>query len=265
MLGAQQKNILLHAGDHAAKRAAERAANAQGQGMIRNAEGRKGFPLCVNWQRHPPLRQIDRAVFFHGCKKVLAACKPRRADAFRVANHLVHTRHRSCFAVLHHADAAAVAVAFVQIVAHPKNRPAKQGKQVGKLQFKIPLQVAVERGEGFIEQNGFRLGREDPCECHALLLSAGELRGVFLLKPLQTEHADLLRQQFLFLRLVLAADAAEDILLHRHVRKERILLEEVSDSPLLGRQVDLLLAVEENAIAEHDAPAVGRHDARDAL
>ena len=64
---------------------------------------------------------------------------------------------------------------------------------------------------------------------------------------------------------MLAADAAKDILLHRHVRKKRILLEEVSDPALLGRQVDLLLAVEENAIAEHDAPAVGRHDARDAL
>ena len=150
-------------------------------------------------------------------------------------------------------------------MAHPKNRPAKQGKQVGKLQFKVPLQVAVERGERLVKQNGFRLGRENPRERHALLLSAGELRGVFLLKPLQLEHADLLSQQFSFLGFMLAADAAEDILLHRHVRKKRILLEEVSDSALLGRQVDLLLAVEENAIAEHDAPAVGRHDARDAL
>ena len=34
---------------------------------------------------------------------------------------------------------------------------------------------------------------------------------------------------------------------------------------LLRRQVDLLLAVKQYAVAEHDAPAVGRHDARDAL
>ena len=31
---------------------------------------------------------------------------------------------------------------------------------------------------------------------------------------------------------------------------------------LLRRQVDLLFAVKEHAVAEHDAPAVGRHDAR---
>ena len=34
---------------------------------------------------------------------------------------------------------------------------------------------------------------------------------------------------------------------------------------LLRRQVDLLLAVKQYAVAEHDAPAVGRHDAGDAL
>ena len=34
---------------------------------------------------------------------------------------------------------------------------------------------------------------------------------------------------------------------------------------LLRRQVDLLFAVKEHAVAEHNSPAVGRHDARDAL
>ena len=84
-------------------------------------------------------------------------------------------------------------------------------------------------------------------------------------QSLKAEHPDLLRQQFFFLRLVLPSDAAEDILLHGHIREQRILLEEVADPALLGWQVDLLLAVEEHPVAEHDAPLVGRHDTGDAL
>ena len=88
---------------------------------------------------------------------------------------------------------------------------------------------------------------------------------MLFLKPLKAEHADLLRQHAALFRFVAAADAAEDILLHAHVREQRVLLKEITDLALLRRQVDLLFAVKEHAVAEHDAPAVGRHDARDAL
>ena len=45
---------------------------------------------------------------------------------------------------------------------------------------------------------------------------------------------------------------------HGHVREERVLLEDEADRAALGRQVDLGLGVEPGAVAERDAPAVGR-------
>ena len=150
-------------------------------------------------------------------------------------------------------------------MADPEDRAVERREQIGELDLKVPLQVAIQRGERLVEQNRLRLRAQDTCERHALLLAAGELRGMLFLKPLEAEHANLFRQHAALFRLVAAADAAEDILLHTHVRKQRVLLKEVADLALLRRQIDLLLAVKEHAVAEHDAPAVGRHNARDAL
>lgn len=88
---------------------------------------------------------------------------------------------------------------------------------------------------------------------------------MLFLQALEAEHADLLHQHAALFRLVAAADAAEDILLNAHVREQRVLLEKIPDPALLRRQIDLLLAVKQHAAAEHDAPAVGHHDACDAL
>ena len=44
---------------------------------------------------------------------------------------------------------------------------------------------------------------------------------------------------------------------HRHVREQRVLLEDEADRAPLGRQVDLRGGVEPRPLAERDAPAVG--------
>ena len=150
-------------------------------------------------------------------------------------------------------------------MADPEDRAAKAREQVGELQLKVPLEVAVERGEGLVEQDRLRLGAEDAGECDALLLSAGELRGMLFLQALQPEHADLFRSQRALFRPAPCADAAENVLLNGHVGKERVLLEEIADPTLLRREVDLFLAVKEHAVIENDVPAVGRHDAGDAF
>lgn len=46
------------------------------------------------------------------------------------------------------------------------------------------------------------------------------------------------------------ADAAPDVLQHRHVRKESVLLEEIPYPPLLRWESDVLFAVEERFAAE---------------
>ena len=54
------------------------------------------------------------------------------------------------------------------------------------------------------------------------------------------------------------APGVADVLLHRHVREERVVLEHEADSAALGREVDPGLAVEQHRAVELDPPALGR-------
>ena len=58
--------------------------------------------------------------------------------------------------------------------------------------------------------------------------------------------------------------ARPDVLLDRHVWKQRVLLKQVADLSLLRRQVDFLFAVEQNAPVQLDMALIRPHDACDA-
>ena len=58
--------------------------------------------------------------------------------------------------------------------------------------------------------------------------------------------------------------ACADVLLDRHVRKQRVLLKQAADLSLLRRQVDFLFAVEQDATVHLNMPLIRSHDARDA-
>ena len=51
-----------------------------------------------------------------------------------------------------------------KLVADPEDRP------VGELQLKVPLEVAVERGERLVQQDRLRLRRQNARQRHAPLL-----------------------------------------------------------------------------------------------
>ena len=51
--------------------------------------------------------------------------------------------------------------------------------------------------------------------------------------------------------------AVGDVLLDRHVREERVLLEDEAHPAALRRQVDARLCVEEDPLADGDSPPVG--------
>lgn len=177
----------------------------------------------------------------------------------------LHVRHGAGAALLHDAHRPAVAVALPQIVAHPQDRPLERRQQRRKLRLQIPLQIAVQRRKRLIQQNSLRLGAQDAGQRHPLLLPAGQLDRVLFLQPLQPEQPQLLRQHTALLRPVAGADAAQDVLLHRHGGEQGILLEQIPHPPLLGRQIDVLLAVEQHPVAQHDAPPVRRDDTGNAL
>ena len=153
-----------------------------------------GGPLArgVQRQKNVPAVKADAALAAARRQEIAAAGQPRRALCGGMAHQRLRVRHGRGSAVFHHADLLAVAAAFPQVVADPEDRTVKAREQVGELQLKVPLEVAVERGEGFVEQDGLRLRAEDARERDALLLSAGELRGVLFFQPLQAEEPDFL-------------------------------------------------------------------------
>lgn len=84
--------------------------------------------------------------------------------------------------------------------------------------------------------------------------------GYFFLQSLQPEAAQLLLRAAASFCAAAGADAAPDVLQHRHVREEGVLLEEIPHPPLLRRKVDVLFTVEKCFAVEDDVSPVRRHN-----
>lgn len=109
----------------------------------------------------------------------------------------------------------------------------------------VPLAIALSLvAQAFVREDVERCGRSLAGR-RALLLSAGELGRVLFLQSFQLEAAQLLLRAAALFGVAAGADAAPDVLQHRHVRKEGVLLEEIPYPPLLRREIDVLFAVEE--------------------
>ena len=114
---------------------------------------------------------------------------------------------------------------------------------------------ASSAGQRLVEQKHARVASECPREPHALALAArerlrlgaGELRNPETLE--QVPNA--------------VAPRVADVLLHRHVREQRVVLEHEADAAALGRQVDPRFGVEQHCAVELDPPAVGSGQAGD--
>ena len=67
----------------------------------------------------------------------------------------------------------------------------------------------------------------------------------------------------LFIRLPVGT--GPNVLQHRHVGKQGVILEHQPRMPLLGRQIDMLFRIEQHHIVHHDPAPVRLFDAGDAL
>ena len=83
--------------------------------------------------------------------------------------------------------------------------------------------------------------------CCPLLLSAGELRWPQPFRALQTQQRYQFPSALPPLLLFQAAQTNQDILLHGHVGEQGVLLKQIPDPPLLGRQIDAPIAVKEHS------------------
>ena len=145
----------------------------------------------------------------------------------------------------------------------PQHRAGEALQGVRQLQLQLVFQVAVQGGEGLVQQNSLWLRGQDPGQGAPLLLPAGELPRLLVRHRLQLELMELFR--YLSFPAGLVPHRRGDVLPHRHVGEQGILLEQVPHLPLLGRQVDFGSAVVESDAVQDDLSRIRRQDAGDAL
>ena len=112
--------------------------------------------------------------------------------------------------------------------------------------------LGVERAERLVEQQDFRLDRERARECDALALAAGELRGVAIGKKIELhEFQQLMHAPRDFgLGGTFAPrqhpHAEGDVLEHRHVPKQRVMLKYEADLALADADGAGVLAMKQH-------------------
>ena len=110
--------------------------------------------------------------------------------------------------------------------------------------------LGVERAERLVEQQHLRLGGERARQRDALALAAGELRRQRALEPSSctSRSSSCTRSRISRLRALAHAQAEGDVLEHRHVPEQRVVLEDEADVALAdGRVGDVLVLVEDRA------------------
>ncbi len=142
---------------------------------------------------------------------------------------------------------------------HVDERRAQLVLDTLELQLHLLAELHVERAERLVEQECRGAVHERAGEGHALLLTARQLRRLALVvpgKPDQVEHLADPAAPFV-LRDLLELQAVRDVLAHRHVREQRVVLEAHVDLALVGRDADHICATQQ------DRPGVGLLEAGD--
>ena len=225
---------------------------------------------CRDGQRQPqggvPAVQPDGVAVQRGAgQNVLAAGQPRGGNALRVGKYLFCATGAQYLPLVQNDHFPAQTVSLVPVVGHQQGSARKVCQQAAHLALYLLPQVTVQRTERLVQHQDAGLAHQNACQRGALLLSAGKLGGEALCKRFQPHGAQHLAAGGaagggVFFRF----QPAKDILLHGHVGKQGVVLEQQPHAPLLWRQVDVLRTVEQHPPVQHDAPAVRFYDASDA-
>ena len=143
-------------------------------------------------------------------------------------------------------------------------------KDAGHVQFVVQsaqpaaqlfAHLGVQRAKGLIQQQHLGFDRQGPRQGDALPLTARQLRRVAIGQPVQLHQAQQVMHPTPNLRFGGAcrprahAQAKSDVLKHRHVAKQRVVLEHKADLALAHMHVGRVFA------AESDAACVGGFEA----
>ena len=129
---------------------------------------------------------------------------------------------------IHHSDPVRQRERLLLVVRHIDERHPEPALENSHLNAQLLAQLRVEVGERLVEKKNLRLDHEGTRDGDALLLSAGELVRPPVLEPLQADERERLRDTPLALaaRHMRHAQAVGNIVVHRHVRKQRVILKD---------------------------------------
>src|SRR5208282_4457728 len=132
------------------------------------------------------------------------------------------------------------------------------------LELHILAQLLVERTQRLVHEEHARIEDDGARKGHALLLAAGELLRIARLEPGELhglEHLGHAARDRLLVPPALPEREA-DVLLDRHVRKERIVLEDHADVAAIGWRMDDRLRVDVDLAARGELEAGDHHERR---
>ena len=143
---------------------------------------------------------------------------------------------------------------------------AEPALELVDLGAQLDAELCVQVRERLVHQEGLRLAHDRPPHGHALALSTRERAGLALEELLDLENACHLADALvdLLLRHLAQLEPEGEVLLHGHVRVERVALEDHRDVAVLRRQV-VDDAVADPDLALADLFQAGEHAERGGL
>ena len=157
-------------------------------------------------------------------------------------------------------------VRLVTAVGHQQHVMAKVRQQPAQFHLQLVPQVAVQRRKRLIQQQQFGFVHQNPRQRRTLLLPAGQLVRTAVFQPFQLEQRQHAAHLLFPAGLVrFPAQAAQDVLPHRHVGEQCVILKQIAHLPLLGRQVNFFVGIKQRHAVQHDAALVRRFHTGDAF
>lgn len=129
MLRAQEDDRRIQIADYAGDNGAVRPC-VQRDCAVRDSDSNL-LCFCLQRQCERPAVQLDALCAAVRRKKIAAAGQPCSVLCCRMENQRLHIRYCTGTAIFHDADCFAVAIAFTEIMADPRNRAGKVRKQIG--------------------------------------------------------------------------------------------------------------------------------------
>ena len=193
-------------------------------------------------------RAVDDVVVAHEAGDELGL-RPGR-DRQRVG-HLLDAR------VVHDDDPVGHRERFFLVVRHVDEGQPELALEVPQLDAHPQLQEPVEVAERLVEQERLRLRDQHARQSDALLLPARELPRPALAELLEADHVERFQREPAALPLPhpVHLQPELDVLEHRPVREQREVLEDGRRGPLVGRERDERLSVEEDVPARREVVA----------